>query len=157
MIIIDDKCIKLIKSFEGFYSKAYHDEIDPPHIDTIGYGTIKYPPNYMNGKKVQVGDPEITEAQAVEFLTWEVKLKTTCVDDLIIDTLNANQFGALVSFTYNLGEGALKGSTLRKKINTNPNDPTIKDEFLKWDMASGHHISGLQNRRHAEADLYFTK
>jgi lysozyme len=157
MITINDKCIDLIKSFEGFSAKAYHDSIDPKGVDTIGYGTIQYPPTYMGGKKVQVGDPDITEAQAVEFLKWEVELKTKFVDALIIDTLTPNQFGALVSFAYNLGEGALKGSTLRKKVNANPSDPTIKDEFLKWDMASGQHIKGLQRRRKAESDLYFTK
>jgi lysozyme len=157
MITINNKCIDLIKSFEGFSAKAYHDKIDPPGIDTIGYGTIIYPPTYLGGKKVKVGDPNITEAQAFQFLKWEVDLKTKFVDDLIIDTLSPNQFGALVSFAYNLGEGALKGSTLRKKVNANPNDPSIKDEFLKWDMASGQHISGLQRRRKAEADLYFTK
>lgn len=156
MIIIDNKCIDLIKSFEGFESNAYHDKIDPDGIDTIGYGTIIYPPTYLGGKKVKVGDPLITEALAIEFLKWEVELKTKFVDLLIRDDLTTNQFGALVSFAYNLGEGALKGSTLRKKVNADPNDLSIKDEFLKWDMASGHHISGLQRRRQAEADLYFT-
>ena len=157
MIVINDKCISLIKSFEGFYPKAYHDKIDPPAVDTIGYGTIKYPPEYLGGKKVQVGDPDITEAQAISFLMWEVKLKTAFVDDLIIDTLTPNQFGALVSFAYNLGEGALKGSTLRKKVNANPADPSIRDEFMKWVYANGKIISGLTRRRAAETDLYFTK
>jgi lysozyme len=157
MIIINDECIDLIKSFEGFSAKAYHDAIDPPGVDTIGYGTIVYPPTYLGGKRVKVGDTPITEAQAVAFLKWEVELKTKAVDILLRDDLTANQFGALVSFTYNLGEGSLKGSTLRKKVNTDPNDPTIMLEFLKWDMASGHHIKGLQRRRQAEADLYFKK
>lgn len=157
MIKINSNCINLIKSFEGFSAKAYHDKIDPPSVDTIGYGTIQYPPTYLGGKRVKVGDPDITIAQAVEFLTWEVDLKTKFVDDLIIDTLTENQFGALISFAYNLGEGALKGSTLRKKVNSNPDDPTIRQEFLKWDMASGQHVSGLQRRRQAEADLYFKK
>ena len=157
MIIINDSCIALIKSFEGFSTNAYHDKIDPPGVDTIGYGTIRYPPTYLGGKKVQVGDPEITKEQALEFLIWEVKLKTTGVDDLIIDTLSPNQFGAMVSFAYNLGLGALKGSTLRNKVNTNPLDLTIRNEFMKWDMSNGAHIKGLTRRRQAEADLYFTK
>ncbi len=157
MIVINKDCINLIKEFEGFYPKAYHDAIDPPHVDTIGYGTIIYPPTYMGGKRVRVGDPDITETQAIEFLMWEVELKTKFVDDLIIDTLTPNQFGGLVSFAYNLGEGALKGSTLRKKVNVNPNDPSIHDEFLKWDMASGQHLKGLARRRQAESDLYFKK
>jgi len=157
MIIINDERINLIKSFEGFSAKAYHDDIDPPGVCTIGYGTIVYPPTYMGGKRVKVGDIPITEVLAVEFLKWEVELKTKAVDILLRDDLTANQFGALVSFTYNLGEGALKGSTLRKKVNINPNDPTIMLEFLKWDMASGYHVKGLQRRRQAEADLYFKK
>lgn len=155
MIIINDECIDLIKSFEGFSAKAYHDAIDPPGVDTIGYGTIIYPPTYQGGKRVKVGDVPITEAQAVAFLKWEVDLKTKAVDILLRDDLTANQFGALVSFTYNLGEGSLKGSTLRKKVNADPTDPTILLEFLKWDMASGAHIKGLKRRRQAEADLYF--
>jgi len=156
MIIINDKCINLIKSFEGFSAKAYHDDIDPAGVDTIGYGTIIYPPTYLGGKRVKVGDTPITEAQAVAFLRWEVELKAKAVDLLIRDDLTANQFGALISFTYNLGEGSLRGSTLRKKVNIDPNDPTIALEFPKWDMADGHHIGGLKRRRLAELDLYFT-
>ena len=157
MIKIDDECINLIKSFEGFSSNAYHGEVDPPHVDTIGYGTIKYPPNYMGGKAVKVGDPMITTAQGFEFLKHEVNLKTDGVDMLIRDDLTVNQFGALVSFAYNLGLGALKGSTLRKKVNINPLDPTIREEFMKWDMSNGAHVKGLTRRRKAEADLYFKK
>jgi lysozyme len=157
MIIINNKCIELIKSFEGLSLKAYHDSIDPAGIDTIGYGTIIYPPTYLGGKKVRVGDPNITKEQAIAFLKWEVELKTKFIDILLRDDLTVNQFGALVSFAYNLGEGALKGSTLRKKINIDPHDPTIHDEFIKWDMADGHHLGGLKRRRQAESDLYFTK
>lgn len=157
MIIINDACIDLIKEFEGLSLKAYHDKIDPPGVDTIGYGTIIYPPTYLGGKRVKVGDPDITEAQALAFLKWEVEAKTKWVDILIRDDLTANQFGGLVSFAYNLGEGALKGSTLRKKVNADPNDPTIMLEFLKWDMANGAHISGLKRRRQSEANLYFKK
>lgn len=157
MIKIDDGCINLIKSFEGFASNAYHDAIDPPGVDTIGHGTIVYPPTYMDGKRVQVGDPMINSIKAFEFLKWEVGLKTAGVDLLIRDDLTVNQFGALVSFAYNLGLGALKGSTLRKKVNINPLDPTIRAEFMKWDMANGAHIKGLARRRQAEADLYFKK
>jgi lysozyme len=155
-IVINDNCINLIKSFEGFGANAYHDKIDPPGVDTIGYGCIVYPPTYLDGKKVEVGDPRITTVQGLEFLKWEVGLKTAGVDMLLRDDLTANQFGALVSFAYNLGLGALKGSTLRKKVNINPLDATIRAEFMKWDMANGAHIKGLSTRRKAEADLYFT-
>ncbi len=67
-----------------------------------------------------------------------------------------NQFDALVSFCYNVGPANLKSSTLLKKVNINPNDPTIKNEFLKWTKAGGKVLKGLVTRRTAEAELYFT-
>jgi len=51
----------------------------------------------------------------------------------------------------------LKASTLLKKVNLNPNDPTIKDEFMKWNKAAGKVLAGLTRRREAEANLYFSK
>ena len=157
MIVINDACIDLIKSFEGLFLNAYHDKIDKDGIDTIGYGTIIYPPNYMGGKKVQVGDPKITEQQAADFLRWEVELKAKAIDPLLRDDLTPNQFAALISFAYNLGEGSLKQSTLRKVVNETPNNPYIRECFAMWVNANGKPIAGLLRRRNAEADLYFKK
>jgi lysozyme len=78
------------------------------------------------------------------------------VDSFCIDTITQNQFDALVSFCYNVGPSNLKSSTLLKKVNLNPNDPTIKNEFLKWNRGGGKVLDGLTRRRQAEADLYFT-
>ena len=155
MVIVNDACIALIKSFEGLFLEAYHDKIDKDGIDTIGFGTIKYPPYYMNGKMVKVGDPKITQQQAIDFLRWEVELKAKAIDPLLRDDLTPNQFAALISFTYNLGEGSLKQSTLRKVVNENPNNPYIRDCFEMWINANGKPIAGLLRRRKAEADLYF--
>ena len=156
MIIVNDACVKLIKSFEGLSLKPYHGAADKPGIDTIGYGSIQYPPDYLKGKMVKLGDPPITEAQAESFLKWEINQKTKAIDVLLRDDLSPNQFAALISFTYNLGEGALKQSTLRLNVNTNPHDPTIRAEFAKWVNANGKKVNGLVRRRQAEADLYFT-
>jgi lysozyme len=72
-------------------------------------------------------------------------------------TLNDYQFGALVSFTFNVGVANLRKSTLLKKVRKNPNDPTIADEFNKWVYAGGKKLMGLVQRRQLEATLYFTK
>jgi lysozyme len=61
----------------------------------------------------------------------------------------------LVSFAYNAGVGNLQKSTLLKKVNANPADPSIRDEFMKWDKANSKVLAGLTRRRQAEADLYF--
>jgi len=61
----------------------------------------------------------------------------------------------LVSLCYNVGAGAIKSSKLIKKVNENPNDPLIRNEFLKWNKSGGKVLSGLTKRRTAESDLYF--
>lgn len=149
---VNKATIDLIKFFEGFSAKPYHDSIDPIHIDTIGFGTIAYP----DDTKVKVGDPAITEVQAIEYLTFEVNKKAQAVTRLVTSQLTDNQFGALVSFAYNLGEGNLSQSTLLKKVNANPKDPSIQLEFDKWIYSNHLPVKGLENRRRAEWNLYST-
>jgi lysozyme len=62
----------------------------------------------------------------------------------------------LVCFAYNVGTGNLAKSTLLKKVNANPNDPSIANEFLRWNKAGGKELLGLTRRRTAESKLYFT-
>lgn len=152
---INKDTIELVKHFEGFSSNPYHDSIDPPGICTIGYGTIQYPSTYLDGKKVGLNDPRITTKQGEEFLMWELNKKAKIITPSFLLPLTNNQFGALVSFTYNLGEGNLRSSTLLKKVNRDPKDPTIRNEFVKWIYSDGKKIEGLLRRRIAEADLYF--
>ena len=147
--IISDKCINLVKSFEGFFSKPY---LCPANVPTIGYGTILYP----NGKKVTLQDLPIDEKKAIEFMRFELNQKAKEVDAMTTDAVNQRQFDALVSFAYNCGSGALKGSTLLKRVNANPSDPTIIDAFLMWTKADGKTLNGLVRRRKAEAKLYFS-
>lgn len=146
---IGQKGLDLIKSFEGLYLKPY---LCPANVPTIGYGNTFY----ENKLKVTLKDPVITEARAIELLSWSLSSFEQYVDAYCIDTLNQNQFDALVSFCYNLGPANLKSSTLLKKVNKNPNDPTIRAEFLKWNKAGGKTLAGLTRRRTAEADLYFS-
>jgi len=147
---ISENGINLIKSFEGFSSKPY---LCPAKICTIGYGATFYP----NGKKVTMADKAVTEAEGVELLKSMLIKFEQYVDSYCIDKITQNQFDALVSFCYNLGPANLKASTLLKKVNKNPNDETIRAEFMKWTKASNKVLKGLVVRRQAEADLYFKK
>jgi lysozyme len=146
---IGQKGLDLIKSFEGLYLKPY---LCPANVPTIGYGNTFY----ENGNKVTLKDPIITEARAIELLMSELGMYEQKVDSYCIDTINQNQFDALVSFCYNVGPGNLKSSTLLKKVNANPNDPAIRTEFLKWNKGGGKVLAGLTRRRTAEANLYFS-
>lgn len=143
------KGLDLIKRFEGLELKPYKC---PAGIPTIGYGNTYYP----SGSKVKLTDPAITKEKAEELLKFLLESYEKSVDSFCRDDISQNQFDALVSFAYNCGVNNLKSSTLLKKVNANPNDPTIKVEFLKWNKASGRVLAGLTKRRQAEADLYFS-
>lgn len=143
------KGLDLIKRFEGLELKPYKC---PAGIPTIGYGNTYYP----SGAKVKLTDPAITEIVAEALLKFLLGSYEKDVDSFCRDDINQNQFDALTSFAYNCGPRNLKSSTLLKKVNANPNDPTIKAEFLKWNKANGRVLAGLTKRRQAEADLYFS-
>jgi lysozyme len=141
-------CVDLIKKFEGFRADSY---LDPVGIWTIGYGSIMYP----DGLRVKAGQ-KITLDGAEKLLMWEIKNKYHAFPKV---NLNQNQVDSCMSFCYNLGMGAFNGSTLLKKARINPNDPTIRDEFMKWTKGRIKGVltdlPGLIKRRKAEADLYF--
>jgi lysozyme len=143
------KGIELIKKFEGFMSKPYKC---PAGIPTIAYGATFYP----NGKKVTMSDKAVTEAEGVELLKSMLSKFEQYVDSYCIDTITQNQFDALVSFAYNVGTGALKKSTLLKKVNADPNDKFIESQFLIWNKVKGVEVKGLTLRRQAESKLYFS-
>jgi len=140
--------IELIKKFEGFSKIPY---LCPANVATIGYGSTRY----ANGLKVTLKDNPITELQAIELLKDTLKQYELAVDSYCVDSINQNQFDALVDFAYNCGNGNLKSSTLLKKVNANPNDLTIGLEFAKWNKGGGKILNGLVKRRAAESELYF--
>ena len=136
-----EKGIELIKKFEGCKLTAYKC---PAGIWTIGYGHTR------NVHKGEV----ITQQQADELLKQDLLVYEAGINVMKLN-INQNQFDSLVSFAFNLGLGALQKSTLLKRIKVNPNDPKIKDEFLRWSYAGGKQLKGLLLRRQAECDLYF--
>lgn len=140
--------LTIIKEFEGIYLNAY---LDPVGIPTIGWGTIRYP----NGVKVKMGD-KITQAQAEEYLRHEMMGFVASVKNLIKVPITNNAFCALVSFCYNLGAGALGGSSLLKRLNSGESLTAIAPEFEKWVHAGGKVLAGLVRRRKAERDLFLS-
>lgn len=138
----------IIKGFEGLRLKAY---LDSASVPTIGYGTTRY----LNNKPVKMGDT-ITQETADKIFENQVKNFAVGVAEKINKEINRKQFVALTSLAYNIGLGAFGKSTLLRKVNENPNDPSIKDEFMKWVFAGGRKIEGLENRRKIESNLYFS-
>lgn len=139
--------LNLMKEFEGLKLEAY---LCPANVPTIGYGNTFYP----DGRKVKMGD-KITQKEADEIMQAVLSEFEAGVTRMVTSTVHPNQFAALVSFAYNVGLANLRRSTLLRKVNANPKDPSIREEFLRWNKAAGRELAGLTRRRKAEADLYF--
>ena len=137
----------LIKEFEGCKLKAYRCSA---LRWTIGFGNTFY----EDGKPVMPGHV-ITQEKAEQLFELIASDFAGKVAKLVPSHITPNQFGALVSFAYNCGIANLQKSTLLKKVNANPNDPSIKAEFLKWNKAGGKVLAGLTRRREAESNLYY--
>lgn len=144
------KAVDLIKQFEGFRPNAY---LCPANVPTIGYGST----SWGNGQKVKMGEV-VSMTTAEKLLLVDLEKRSKFLQGLKV---NQNQFDALISFVYNLGVGAFKGSTLFRKVQENPDDNTIRQEFMKWNKArvAGKliELKGLTRRRDAEANLYYAE
>lgn len=145
---ISDAGLALIKTFEGLELKPY---LCSAGVPTIGYGSTYY----EDGTKVTIKDASITEQRATTLLKNLVSSYEKSVDSFTRDDVTQYQFDALVCFAYNVGVSALKSSTLLKLVNTNPADPEIRTQFMRWNKANGKALKGLTRRREAEANLYF--
>jgi lysozyme len=147
-MIVTNDALKLLHKYEGLVLDAY---LCPAKVPTIGYGNTFY----EDGSKVKMGD-KITKERAIELFENILENNfASQVKRLIKSRVTNNQFSALVSFAYNVGVGNLKRSTLLKLVNSNPNDPAIRNQFMRWNRAGGKVLLGLTRRRESEANLYF--
>jgi lysozyme len=141
--------LSIIKKYEGLKLEAY---ICPANVPTIGFGSTFYP----DGRRVKLGD-KITIQEAESILLHDIKRFEKEVRNAVKIEISDNQLSALVSFVYNVGASAFRKSTLLKKVNANPTDLTIHNEFMRWTRAGGKVLPGLVKRRAEESKLYFTK
>lgn len=139
--------LSLVKRYEGLKLKAY---LCPAKVATIGYGSTRYP----DGRRVMLTDKLTNEAEATQLLLSTLNQYEKVVNKNL-PNINQCQFDALVSLCYNIGGASLAKSTLVRKAKVNPNDPSILDEFMRWNKAGGKVLAGLTTRRAEEAKLYF--
>lgn len=141
---VNDAALALIRQWEGLRLTAYQDIAG---VWTIGYGSTT---NVRPGQR-------ITEAEAVARLRNDLHEAESAVERLVEVELNDAQFGALVSFVFNVGQGAFGGSTLLRKLNAG-DYASVPGELAKWNKAKVdgvlRPVAGLSNRRAAEAGLW---
>jgi lysozyme len=156
-LLTNTEGIELIKEREGFYPDPYKC---PANVPTIGYGTTYYP----NGKKVKLSDGKCTSVQAIEWLKHEVDEKENRIEKFLKSinvTLNSNEFSALVSFAYNLGNGPIitNGKAMNLALRSGNKD-RIGETFLIYNKARVgvfrrlKVLRGLTIRRNKERTLF---
>jgi len=161
---VGQNAIDLIRGFEGIpdgnpSTVNIDPYIDPIGIWTIGWGhAIRADGRFLKGEadraEVQTLYPDgITVDQAVALLHADLVDTGRDVLSVVVVPLNDNEFGALTSFTFNLGIGNLRSSTLLKMLNTGDRAGAA-DQFLRWTMAGGKVLAGLVKRRQAERALF---
>ena len=135
--------LSLIKKFEGCKLIAYKCSAG---VWTIGYG-------HTTG--VKEGDV-CTQEEAEKLLRGDIFKFEEYVQDSVKGDLDQSQFDALVAWTFNLGPGNLRSSTMLKKLN-NGEYESVPFEMRRWNKAGGKTLDGLIRRRQAESLLFESK
>jgi len=156
---VSAKALKVIKHHEGIRFNPYRC---PARLWTIGVGHVLYP---EQGKlKIEDRDayplrPEDNRKFSMEevdsILAADLQRFERGVEKFVPVLLTQGEFDALVSFSFNVGLGTLQRSTLRAKLNRGDKDGAA-DELLKYCMAGGKILKGLQNRRIDERAMFLS-
>ena len=139
---VSDDGLRLIEAFEGFRADEY---LDPAGVRTVGYGwTGALPEGFAT---------PLSRDDARRLLRQTVGAYEDAVREAVDVPLAQGPFDALVSFTYNLGAGALRSSTLLRLLNAG-DAAGAAAEFDRWVFAGGRRLAGLERRRAAERALF---
>lgn len=138
--------MRLCMQFEGLYLRPY---LCPAGVPTIGVGSTRY----LDGRPVRLTDPPITREHALVLLRSRVLTEFMPAVLRLCGPLDTpGRLAALTDFSYNVGTGALKASTLRRRVLAGQWG-RVPAELLKWVRGGGRVLPGLVRRRRKEADL----
>jgi lysozyme len=154
---VGSKGKQLFKEWEGLITHVYLDSGGAP---TIGIGHLLTQSEKSSGKLVINGNSYVyrnglTEEQCWALLDQDLDGAEKCINSAVKVTLNQNQFDALVSFVFNVGESAFKDSTLLKLLNDSKYSE-VPAQLRRWNKDNGHVVKGLINRREKEIVLWNT-
>ncbi len=151
---LSDRGLDLIKRFEGLVDGDPDTPGLQPYPDPIGLATIGWGHLIRASERAMFADG-ITLIEAEMLLTADAADAVRAVNAAVAVPLSQGAFDALVSFTFNLGAGALRASTLLEVVNDGRH-LDVPAELIRWRKAGGRVLRGLLLRRLAEARLYLS-
>ena len=146
--------VDYIKKFEAYRAKPYQDS---KGVWTIGYGNTYW----SNGKRVAPSDKPITEAEAAELKRaitnrdFVPSVNIMLRDEIKAGKITQNMFDALVSLAYNIGTGALAGSSIIRKLKAG-DKLGAANAFRLYNKSGGQVLKGLVNRREEERKIFLS-
>lgn len=152
--------VQMLVALEGIDTTIYSDVVGIP---TIGVGHVLTQSERASGKIVlssgEVLDIRngLTQAQVMNLMLDDVMQREGYVNELVKVDLEQHQFDALVSWVFNVGRGAMQGSTLLRRLNSGEYD-AIPEEMRRWTKGTingkKQTIRGLVNRRNTEVAMW---
>ena len=157
---VSPKAVAMIKHHEGVRQTPY---LCPAKLWTVGVGHVMFPeqaklPIDQRGSFKNPGIENFRKFSMEEvdaLLRADLDRFERGVERYITAPLTQGMFDALVSFSFNVGLGTLQRSTLRQKLNRGDKEGAA-DELLKYCMAGGKILKGLQTRRLDERALFLS-
>lgn len=159
------QAVTLIKSFEGIPDGDPSTVNINPYLCPAGYWTIGWGHVVLDssGKQLKgaankliayaVYPNGITVSEAEVLLTDDIRRFSVGIDNLINVEISDTKFCALVSFSFNVGLGAFKDSTLLKLLNLHEINK-VPEQLMRWTKSNGKELGGLKRRREAEVHLW---
>ena len=145
----------LFREWEGLELEEYLDSGGAP---TIGIGHLLTRSERLSGKIILQGQSVryrngLTVQQCLDLLDQDLAPAEQAVNAGVRVALNQNQFDALVSFTFNVGDSAFRNSTLLRQLNAGHHDP-VPVQLRRWVKDNGKVVQGLIKRREKEIELW---
>jgi lysozyme len=144
---LPDSLQDLLKYYEGLRLKPYRDGNG---YWTNGWGHL------LTLDRNAPRPAQVDRTQAEAWLRGDTSQTASLVLRCLLARLNPYKLAALIDFTFNLGTGRLKASTLLRKINRGEPDDSILFEFTKWVQPGSVNEKGLKNRRGADIQMWLT-
>jgi lysozyme len=152
---VSENGLKLLAEWEELRT---HEYIDSAGYPTIGVGHLLTKSEIQSGSVVIKGKAVpykngLTKQQCFDLFEQDLEPKVKVIKECVKVPLTQEMFDCLVSFVFNVGEGAFKNSTLLKLLNQGQYDQ-IPDQLKRWNKSKGQVIAGLTNRRNKEIALW---
>lgn len=150
---VSERCVTLVKEFEGFGDTRRYGAGDPRRGDPYRCPAGVWTQGYGRTRGITERSPRVTEGEATAHLREDMAEYARGVAAVLARPATQNQFDAMVSLAFNIGLSAFGRSTVLRKFNAG-DTAGAAEAFRLWNKAGGQVSPGLVRRRAREVELF---